>query len=66
MKIFANKKIRSISIVLTIIHALALMFTPGGSWSSNPKEIGFWIAIFSAVTSTIVLNVVFLKFPDKG
>ncbi|WP_159468599.1 hypothetical protein [Dyadobacter sp. 3J3] len=65
MKIFANKKIRNVSIVLTVIHALALMFTPRTSWSYDPKEIGFWLAIFSAVSSTVVFNLFFVKFPNK-
>lgn len=65
MKIFANKKIRNVSIVLMVIHALALMYTPGGSWNHNPKELGFWLAICSAVISTVVFNVFFIKFPEK-
>lgn len=65
MKIFANKKIRNVSIVLTVIHALALMYTPRTSWSHNPKELGFWLAICSAVFSTVAFNVFFVKFPKK-
>lgn len=65
MKIFANKKIRNVSIVLTIIHALALMYTPRTSWSPNPKEMGFWLAICSAVFSTVVINLFFVKFSGK-
>lgn len=65
MKIFVNKKIRNVSIVLTIMHALALMYTPRGPWSRDPGDAGFWIAVFSAVFSTIVLNVFFVKFSDK-
>jgi hypothetical protein len=57
MKIFINDKIRNISIMLAIIHCLALMYTQGGSWSTDPKDAGFWLAIFSAITSTIVINV---------
>lgn len=65
MKIFYNKKMRNFSIILTAIHALALMYVPRGPWSSNPKEAGFWIAIGSAVISTLVFNLFFIKFPDK-
>ena len=65
MKIFVNDKIRNISILLTIIHCLALMYTPGGPWSHNPREAGFWIAIVSAVTSTIVINKIFVIFATK-
>jgi len=66
MKIFLNKKIRNVSLVLTVVHALALMYTPGNSWSHNPAELGFWIAIWSAVSSTLVLNFLFVKFSGKG
>jgi len=65
MKLFFNKKVRNISIVLTVIHALALMFTTGGTWSPDPTELGFWLAIWSAVSSTVVLNLIFVKFSDK-
>ena len=65
MKIFANKKIRNVSLVLMVIHALALMYTPGTSYSHNPKELGFWLAVWSSVSSTVVLNIFFVKFSNK-
>ena len=64
MKIFINNKIRNVSILLTVIHCVALMYTPG-PWSNNPKEAGFWLAIVSSVTGTIVINKLFVIFADK-
>lgn len=65
MRIFINKKIRNVSIVLTVIHGLALMYNPGGARSLDPKSSGFWIAIISAVTSTIVINVLLVFFVNN-
>lgn len=64
MKLFASRKIRNVSVVLTILHFLALISTRG-PWSSDPTTYGFWRAVFSAVTSTIVINVLFVVFGGR-
>jgi hypothetical protein len=64
MKIFINKWVQNVSIVLTVVHAIALMYTPA-PWSSNPRDAGFWIAVFSAVTSTILINLTFVLFAGR-
>lgn len=56
MRIFYNVKVRKASIILTILHFIALIFTPGTSWSSDPTEAGFWMAAGSAIISTLVIN----------
>ena len=66
MRIFFNTKVRNVSIVLTIVQFLAMIFTPGLQWSSNPGEWGFWIAFFRAVSSTLLINwILVLAFTKK-
>lgn len=65
MKIFVDRKIRNVSILLTTVHFLILISTLG-PWSINPKEFGFWKALFTSITSTIVINVLFVVFSNKG
>lgn len=57
---------RNVSIVLTVIQAVALMLTPGGAWSGDPKDAGFWLAIWCAVCGTVAVNLVFVKFSEKS
>lgn len=56
MKIFYNAKVRNVSIVLTIVHFIAMIFTPGLRWNSDPKTAGFWMAAASAILSTLIVN----------
>jgi hypothetical protein len=70
MKIFFNPTVRNVSIALAIVQFLAMIFTPGLRWSSDPKETGFWWAAFDVILSTLVINwffvLVFTKKKSKN